>query len=66
MSGPAPKGVKWDLDKLEPGGTQFVFRASVEQVRGHVYNVKYRQGLLKDVPLVVQPTLNGVIVRRVE
>ena len=59
MSGPQPKGVKWDLDKLEPGGTQFVFRASVEQVRSHLYNVKYRQGVLVNVPLVVQPHVEG-------
>ena len=66
MSGPKPKGVRWALDTLGPGESQFIKAATKTKVQEHIYDVRRRQGILKDVPLVVQPTASGVIVRRVE
>ena len=66
MSGPKPKGVKWALDTLGPGESQFIRAATKTKVQEHIHDVRRRQGILKGVPFVVQPSRNGVIVRRVE
>ena len=59
-------GPRYALTELQPGDTQFVRGKRPVEIQNHLSYLRTRRGILKDAEIVVEPSVSGVIIRRVK